>query len=120
MNSCVTDLRLWKSDHPRSGREFPGIVYVMLHSLAHMLLTAIALEAGYAASSLRERIYTSDGRYGIIRLHEFADPTEYILLGAPDLLKQTKNVWIHERIDDSVPRLRETPETTKEKINNTP
>jgi hypothetical protein len=31
-----------------------------------MLLTAIALEAGYAASSLRERIYASQGRYGIL------------------------------------------------------
>jgi Domain of unknown function (DUF1998) len=38
----------------------------MMHSLAHMLLTTIALESGYAASSLRERIYGSDGRYGIL------------------------------------------------------
>jgi uncharacterized protein (DUF736 family) len=54
-----------------------------------------------------------------MRLYEFADPTEYILLGAPDLLKRTKNVWIHERIDDFVPHLRKIPETTKERINNT-
>ena len=61
-----TGFRLWKSDHSKSRREFPGVVYMMLHSLAHMLLTAIALEAGYAASSLRERIYASDQRYGIL------------------------------------------------------
>jgi hypothetical protein len=56
----------WKRDRPNSRREFPGVAYVMIHSLAHMLLTAIALEAGYAASSLRERIYASQARYGIL------------------------------------------------------
>ena len=30
---------------------------IMLHSLAHMLIRAISLEAGYSASSIRERIY---------------------------------------------------------------
>jgi hypothetical protein len=29
----------------------------MLHSLSHLLLTAISLECGYAASAIRERIY---------------------------------------------------------------
>ena len=29
----------------------------MLHSLAHLLMTAISLECGYAASALKERIY---------------------------------------------------------------
>ena len=40
--------------------------YVMLHSLSHLLLTAIALECGYAAASIRERIYVRDGAYGIL------------------------------------------------------
>jgi hypothetical protein len=35
----------------------------MLHSLSHLLLTAIALECGYAAASIRERIYVRDGAY---------------------------------------------------------
>ncbi len=39
------------------GAPFPGIRFYMLHSLAHLLLTAISLECGYAASALRERIY---------------------------------------------------------------
>ena len=38
----------------------------MLHSLAHMLMTSIALDCGYPASSLRERVYAGDGRYGIL------------------------------------------------------
>lgn len=36
---------------------FPGVRFYMLHSLSHMLITAISLECGYAASSIRERIY---------------------------------------------------------------
>lgn len=40
--------------------------YVMLHSLSHLLLTAIALECGYAAASIRERIYVRDGAYGLL------------------------------------------------------
>lgn len=37
--------------------EFPGVRFFLLHSLAHLLLTAVSLECGYAASAIRERIY---------------------------------------------------------------
>lgn len=37
--------------------EFPGIRFFLLHSLSHLLLTAVSLECGYAASAIRERIY---------------------------------------------------------------
>ena len=37
--------------------DFPGVRFYLLHSLSHLLLTAISLECGYAASSIRERIY---------------------------------------------------------------
>jgi hypothetical protein len=40
--------------------------YVMLHSLSHLLVTAIALECGYAAASIRERIYLREGAYGLL------------------------------------------------------
>jgi hypothetical protein len=36
---------------------YPGIRYYLLHSLSHLLITAISLECGYAASAIRERIY---------------------------------------------------------------
>lgn len=42
-----------------SGPAFFGARYFMLHSLSHLLVQAIALECGYSASSLRERIYCS-------------------------------------------------------------
>jgi len=38
---------------------FPGVRFYLLHSLAHMLITAISLECGYAVSAIRERIYCS-------------------------------------------------------------
>jgi hypothetical protein len=36
---------------------FPGARFYLLHSLAHLLLSAISLECGYSASAIRERIY---------------------------------------------------------------
>ncbi len=65
-------LEKWKKDHPNSRVEFPGASYIMLHSLSHLLISAISLECGYPLSSLRERIYAPDGkgamegRYGIL------------------------------------------------------
>lgn len=56
----------WLEEHRGSGREFPPLPYYMLHSFSHLLLTAISLECGYPASSLRERVFTLDGKYGIL------------------------------------------------------
>ncbi|NNC02626.1 DUF1998 domain-containing protein [Corallococcus exiguus] len=36
---------------------FPGVRLYLLHSLAHLLMTEVALECGYPASSIRERLY---------------------------------------------------------------
>jgi hypothetical protein len=38
---------------------FPGIRFYLLHSLSHLLMSAISLECGYSASALRERLYCS-------------------------------------------------------------
>lgn len=42
------------------------IRYVFLHTLAHLLITAVALDCGYNASSLRERIYVTPSGCGIL------------------------------------------------------
>ncbi|HVC95154.1 MAG TPA: DUF1998 domain-containing protein [Pirellulales bacterium] len=57
----------WLGDHEGSHRKFPGLPYIMLHSLSHLLITAVSLECGYPASSIRERIYAlpSTG-YGVL------------------------------------------------------
>lgn len=50
----------WNRDFGgRVGPAFFGARYYLLHSLSHLLIQAIALECGYGASSLRERIYCS-------------------------------------------------------------
>lgn len=57
----------------RRGGEWPGTRYVLLHSLAHLLINELALECGYNAASLRERTYSNDGEEG-------ADPMAGILI----------------------------------------
>jgi hypothetical protein len=44
----------------------PDITWVMLHSLAHLLISAVSLDCGYAASSLRERVYVTPSGAGIL------------------------------------------------------
>ena len=39
---------------------YPGVRYVLLHTLAHLLIRELALECGYNAASIRERIYADD------------------------------------------------------------
>jgi hypothetical protein len=56
----------WLREHPHSRREFPGLPYYLLHSLSHLLLTAVSLECGYPTSSIRERVYALEAGYGIL------------------------------------------------------
>ena len=57
----------WQDEKKMHGARFPGLPYYMLHSFSHLLMTAISLECGYPASSLRERIYClEDGRVGVL------------------------------------------------------
>jgi hypothetical protein len=42
---------------------YPGIRYAMLHTFSHILIRELALECGYNAASIRERIYVkNDGK----------------------------------------------------------
>ncbi len=50
-----------------------GARYVLLHSFAHLLINELALECGYGAAALRERIYSESGDSG-------ADPMAGILI----------------------------------------
>lgn len=56
----------WLEAHPHSKRGFPSVQYYLLHSISHMLLTAVSLECGYPASSIRERVYALESGYGIL------------------------------------------------------
>lgn len=61
--------KLWNRDHGLKAEDFdwPGEAYLMLHSLSHLLITTAALECGYGASAIKERIYSFPGLgYGIL------------------------------------------------------
>ncbi|MBD2036584.1 DUF1998 domain-containing protein [Leptolyngbya sp. FACHB-321] len=66
---------------PRDKARFPGAAYIMLHSLSHLLITAVSLDCGYASSAIRERIYAFDDiGYGIL-LHTGTSGSEGTLGG---------------------------------------
>jgi ribosomal protein L23 len=61
----------WKGEHTGSRKKFVEaggqLPYVLFHSFSHLLLTAVSLECGYPASSIRERIYTIPNvGYGVL------------------------------------------------------
>jgi Domain of unknown function (DUF1998) len=62
----------------------------MLHSLSHLLITAVSLECGYAASSIRERIYASEAGYGIL-LYTGTSGSEGTLGGLVQIGKQIEH-----------------------------
>ena len=55
----------WKEDRKRGG-EFVDMPYILLHTLSHLLIQSLALSCGYPATSIRERIYVENGKYGIL------------------------------------------------------
>ena len=57
----------WNRGH-KNARAFPGGAYVLLHTLAHLLLQSLSLRCGYPAASIRERIYVdpAEHRYGLL------------------------------------------------------
>ncbi|MFD9286960.1 DrmB family protein [Streptomyces sp. NPDC060030] len=42
--------------------QWPGIRYVLLHTFAHVLIRGFALECGYGASGIAERVYARSGK----------------------------------------------------------
>jgi len=67
IGQLVLGFNAWKAEHSGSSRKFPPPAYILLHSFAHLLITAVALECGYPASSIRERIYALPGiGYGVL------------------------------------------------------
>ena len=62
----------WSRRFTDKAPNYPGTAYVLLHSLSHALMSEIALDCGYPASSLKERVYALSGigaapsRFGIL------------------------------------------------------
>jgi hypothetical protein len=52
----------WRARRGLSTSEgWRGHRYTLLHSLSHLLINELAMECGYSAASIRERIYWSEG-----------------------------------------------------------
>jgi hypothetical protein len=77
----------------RSERGFPGDAYILLHTLSHILIQSLAMNCGYPASSIRERIYSDhwEERYGIL-LYTGSPDAEGTLGG---LVQQARHIEDH-------------------------
>lgn len=65
------------ADAAAASRNIPktpvDIAQVLLHTLSHMVIDQLALDAGYPASSIRERLYLSDEQFGVLLYTATAD-----------------------------------------------
>ena len=81
----------WRnSRHLDPSEGYPGIRYAMLHTLSHLLIRELALECGYNAASIRERIYadtTGDSSQAGILIYTAAADSDGTLGGLVDLGK---------------------------------
>lgn len=92
--------RKWRAvrfiEPPEGG--FPGMRYALIHSFSHALMRQLALESGYAAASIRERIYArpakddQEAMAGLL-IYTSAPDSEGTLgglvsLGQPDILER--------------------------------
>jgi hypothetical protein len=73
------------------GATFAGLPYIMLHSLAHLMITTLSLDCGYSASAIRERIYAGKSGHGIL-LYTGTPGSEGSLGG---LVEMGKNIGRH-------------------------
>lgn len=66
----------WRAARRLEPGQWPGIRYLMLHTFAHVLIREFALESGYSATGISERVYARSGE----------DPMAGVLLytAAPD------------------------------------
>jgi hypothetical protein len=52
---------MWRDQRRLDAGHWPGLRYLLLHTFAHTLIRELALESGYGASGIGERIYARGG-----------------------------------------------------------
>lgn len=91
----------WRAAHnldPQVG--YPGIRYVLLHTIAHLIIREFSLECGYNAASIQERIYSSndnDNPMAGILLYTAASDSDGTLGGLVDLGSANQLGYIMEQ-----------------------
>ena len=68
---------------------FPGMRYVLLHSLSHVLMREMSLDAGYSSTALRERIYCSEEMNGLL-IYTASSDSDGSLGGLVDLAQPNR------------------------------
>ena len=87
---------------------YPGVRYLLLHSFAHALMRQLAIECGYSAASLRERIYSNapnddNGSMAGILLYTAAPDSEGTLGG---LVSLGEPATLGRHIDQALEQMR--------------
>ncbi|MYA86670.1 MAG: DUF1998 domain-containing protein [Acidimicrobiaceae bacterium] len=80
----------WQQERRRQ-RPFPGGPYILLHTVAHLLIQSMSMRCGYPASSIRERVYVEDGHHGLL-LYTGTPDAEGTLGG---LVQQARHIEDH-------------------------
>lgn len=95
----------WAAERGVDADDFPGARYVLLHSLAHVLMRQLSLDCGYSESSVRERIYSStdpDRKMAGILLYTASADSEGSLGGLVDLgTKERFPNLIHNALENA-------------------
>ena len=89
-----------------AGNNFPGMRYILLHSFSHALMRRLAIECGYSAASISERIYSlpaldEDGPMAGVLIYTAAADSEGTLgglvsLGEPETLGRLIDLALEE------------------------
>ena len=92
LDELVTGHTRWMEDR-KTSRAFPGGPYVLLHTLAHLLMQSLAMTCGYPATSIRERIYANpEGKQFGLLLYTASPDAEGTLGG---LVQQARHIDAH-------------------------
>ena len=93
--SQLVDGHLAWARQRNSERGFPGGPYVLLHTLAHLLIQSLSMRCGYPAASIRERIYADyEGKRFALLLYTASPDAEGTLGG---LVQEARRVEDHLR-----------------------
>lgn len=92
LEALVAGHARWAADR-KSTRAFPGGPYVLLHTLAHLVMQSLAMRCGYPATSLRERIYSNPDAKQFGLLLYTASPDAEGTLGG--LVQQARHIEAH-------------------------
>ena len=81
----------WRADRRLPPGQWPGMRYVLLHTFAHALIREFALECGYSAAGIAERIYARSGEQPMagVLLYTAAPDSEGTLGGLVSLGRAT-------------------------------